>query len=236
MSNIEVGHPLDRPVWSALTSRQSHMARGDSRAKRFDPQVSPFTAGVDASADSIAAIVSLIPEGGTVSLMERAPPPPGNVEVDLYGAGVQMVASTFTGGGPSREAERLGEADAQEMLDLATLTRPGPFAIRTYEMGRLIGVRHNGQLVAMAGERLQLDGYSEISGVCTHPDFQGRGLGSALLSAVGARILEEGTTPFLHTYASNTVAIALYERLGFEHRCNVVHTVWRRRTTRSNSD
>jgi predicted GNAT family acetyltransferase len=113
------------------------------------------------------------------------------------------------------------------MLALATLTRPGPFRARTHTLGRFIGIRDSGRLIAMAGERLKLDGFVEISAVCTHPDYRGRGYGGALMKMVGKRILSEGDTPFLHTYADNTVAIALYRRLGFEVRAEVIHAVWK---------
>jgi hypothetical protein len=114
------------------------------------------------------------------------------------------------------------------MLALATLTKPGPFRRATHKLGRFVGVRDGGRLIAMAGERLQTDDFVEISAVCTHPDYRGQGLGAALLSTVGARIASEGRTPFLHTYADNEGAIALYRRLGFETRRAVVHAVWRR--------
>ena len=123
--------------------------------------------------------------------------------------------------------EALGDADAGEMLALATLTRPGPFRTRTHTLGRFLGIRDGSRLVAMAGERLKLDGFAEISAVCTHPDYRSRGYGAALMRAIGQRMLSEGDTPFLHTYAANTGAIALYRKLGFEVREQVVHAVWK---------
>lgn len=114
------------------------------------------------------------------------------------------------------------------MLALALLTRPGPFRTRTHMLGRFLGVREGGQLVAMAGERLSVPGYREISAVCTHPAWQGRGLGGALLQQVGERIQREGETPFLHTYAHNAPAVALYGKLGFRVRTQIVHAVWTR--------
>jgi predicted GNAT family acetyltransferase len=114
------------------------------------------------------------------------------------------------------------------MLALATLTRPGPFRSLTHTMGRFFGVREGGILIAMAGERLHTPGFHEITAVCTHPDHRGRGLGAALMRKVGARMLDEGDQPFLHTYANNATAVGLYRRLGFDVRTEVTHAVWKR--------
>jgi predicted GNAT family acetyltransferase len=104
------------------------------------------------------------------------------------------------------------------MLALTELTRPGPFLKRTIEMGAYLGIRRDGRLVAMAGERLHVPGWTEISGVCTDPGSRGQGLGTRLLLAVAAGIRERGETPFLHVLASNTNAVRLYEALGFRLR------------------
>ena len=109
----------------------------------------------------------------------------------------------------------LGEADAAEMLALATLTKPGPFFSRTHQLGGFIGVRVGGQLAAMAGERMRPDGYTEASGVCVHPDHRGKGYAARLLREVTAKILKRGEKAFLHSYADNATAIGLYESLGF---------------------
>jgi predicted GNAT family acetyltransferase len=175
-------------------------------------------------------LASLIPEGGDISLLEPSPPlAPSGVEVSFTAPGVQMIARAFKKR-PRQDLpiEPLGEADAEEMLALALLTRPGPFRTRTHTLGRFIGIRDGDKLIAMAGERLQTGEFIEISGVCTHPDFRSRGYGAALLTAVGQRILDEGKSPFLHAYASNSGAIALYRSLGFEHRRDVIHAVWKR--------
>ena len=111
--------------------------------------------------------------------------------------GVQMVAETLAGGSDIDFLE-LGDADAAEMLALATLTEPGPFFTRTHRLGDFIGIRHAGRLVAMAGERMKPEGFTEVSGVCTHPDFRGRGYAGALMRVVAARIAARGEMPFLH--------------------------------------
>ena len=228
MSHAPGAHPLDRPIWAALATRQAHFDTEGTIARRFPPDVSPFVAVADNRAEAVAAAVQLIPESDDVSFLERAPPE-APASVTATGArGLQMISKSFASGGRSFEIEALTDADAAEMLALATLTRPGPFRARTHTLGRFIGIRDGSRLVAMAGERLKLDGFVEISAVCTHPDYRGRGYGAALMRVVGERILSEGDTPFLHSYADNVVAIGLYKRLGFEVRSEVVHAIWKR--------
>ncbi len=221
-------HPLDCPAWSALTSRQQHLAEGGALARRFREDIGPFAATFDGSPDAIAALAALAHVDDDMSLLEVAPPaPPAGIELRVNRAGVQMVWTAMAAsGGGSFPIDALGDADAPDMLALATLTRPGPFRTATHTLGRFVGIRDGGALVAMAGERMQMDGFVEISAVCTHPDYRGRGYGAALMRVVGERIISEGDTPFLHAYANNTGAIALYRKLGFEHRVDVTHAVW----------
>ncbi len=119
----------------------------------------------------------------------------------------------------------LDEGDAADMRALSLLTRPGPFGPLTHRLGRFVGVRDHGQLVAMAGERMRLPGFTEVSGVCTHPDFRGRGLAGALMRIVMQAMLDRGETPFLHAYAAHDRTIALYETLGFAVRARLPMTV-----------
>jgi predicted GNAT family acetyltransferase len=223
-------HPLDRPIWTALTTEQAHLALGDDLARRFALDVSPLAAARDNSQASCAALAALIPHGDDISLVEPDPPPaPPGIEASPGKLCVQMVAASMAG--PQKAAlpiEQLGEPDAADMLDLALLTKPGPFKARTHTLGRFIGIKDQGKLVAMAGERQRAPGFIEISAVCTHPDHRGKGYGAALLGAAADRILSDGLTPFLHSYADNAPAIALYQSLGFKVRFELLHSVWKR--------
>lgn len=216
-------HPLDRPVWSALTSRQSGLAQGDGRALRFIADHGVFAANADATPESLAALTALIPADGVVWTVEAGemPQPPDTILVKAALCS-QMVCPKLRGEVPSGFAvEELGDGDAAEMLALATLTEPGPFFARTHRLGGFVGVKQDGRLVAMAGERMKPDGFTEVSGVCTHPDFRGRGYAAGLMRIVIGRILVRGEMPFLHVYATNAGAIALYETLGFATRTTV---------------
>lgn len=229
-------HVLDRPIWGALFGRQASLGVGDDRARRYFADISPLAATRDDSRESLAALAAIAPGDNALVLLqadEIAVPP--QLEVVKSAKGVQMVA--WDAVAPLACDFRFIElvaADAPEMLALATLTEPGPFLSRSHHLGRFLGVRIDGRLAAMAGERMKPDGFAEVSGVCTHPDFRGRGLAGALSAAVAASIRERGETPFLHAYSSNTPAIRLYERLGFCLRCEVNVAVLQRRPAISN--
>ena len=218
-------HPLDRPVWHALTTRQAGLALGDARALRLQPDYGLFAAAADASADNLAALAALVPDDGALWLVEAGemPPVPGVAirQVSLH----QMVAAAIAPSTAAFTIVPLSEDDAPEMRALATLTEPGPFFARTHRLGNFVGVRQDGRLVAMAGERMKLDGFTEVSGVCTHPDHRGHGYAGGLMRVVAQRILARGETPFLHVYPDNRSAIALYEALGFTLRRPMTVTV-----------
>lgn len=215
-------HPLDRPAWLALNSGQSHLAVGDKRAKRYAEGYAVFLASADDSADSLNAMAALNPPEGGMILMEARPAVlgPGMTAASIRD-GVQMICSALNSGPADLAFVALTEADAPEMLALATLTRPGPFFDKTHRLGDFIGVKRDGRLIAMAGERMKPSGFTEVSGVCTHPDFRGQGLAGALMRTVTERILARCEQAFLHAYADNTGAIALYETLGFSIRTPV---------------
>ena len=222
---------LNRPIWHALTTTQSAFAEGGPAAKRYIATVSPFVAAIDDTASSLEALRDLIAMEGMSALLQatECPPIPGT-EIVFAADGVQMIAAKIFSAEDEKGVLNLTDADAPDMLALATLTKPGPFLARTHELGRFIGVRENGNLVAMAGERMRLDGFTEISAVCTHPDFRGRGLAGRLMRIVAGRVCARGERPFLHAFANNENAIRLYETLGFELRSKMFVRALRRST------
>jgi predicted GNAT family acetyltransferase len=216
-------HPLDRPVWASLTTYHAPLSEGDELARRFVPDVNLFAATVDDSPAALAALAKLVGSRETIFLAQVAEIViPSGFEVVKLTKGVQMVAARSVSTGATREDIRvLTDEDAPEMLALARLTEPGPFLTRTHAMGTFRGIRIDGRLAAMAGERMRFPGYTEVSGVCTHPDFRGRGLARCLSAAVTTRIEARGEQAFLHAWKSNHAAISLYEGLGFELRTEV---------------
>ncbi|WP_069308218.1 GNAT family N-acetyltransferase [Methylobrevis pamukkalensis] len=212
-------HPLDRPIFTALGTRHAALAEGGDLARRYPPDVSPFAASRDDAPDSLAALARLLRPGETQILLQADPIRlPADLAATTTADAVQMVAMRPFAPVDDSEIMPLGPDDAAEMLELALLTKPGPFSLRSQELGRFWGIRRNGRLVAMAGERLKAPGHTELSGLCTHPEFRGEGLGRRMLLHVAGRISAAGEVPFLHAYASNTSAIALYERIGFALR------------------
>ncbi|HET7570608.1 MAG TPA: GNAT family N-acetyltransferase [Gammaproteobacteria bacterium] len=222
---------LDRPVWASLTTHHAVLAEGGPLAKRFARGINVFASARDDSADALAALAALVAPGDWVVILQASEiviPP--ELHVTKAATGVQMVATgRIQTDAVNDDIQVLGDADAAEMLALAKLTEPGPFEERTHTMGRFLGIRIDGRLAAMAGERMRMPGYTEVSGVCTHPDFRGRGLAARLSAAVAATIAARGDQPFLHAWKDNLPAISLYEKLGFRIRTEVSFAVLSRR-------
>lgn len=214
-----MSHVLDRPIWNALTSRHAANGEGDGRARRYQPDIHPFACVPQDDPENLAALAALCRPGDTQVFLQADPVllPPG-FATTMTADGVQMVADQPPPPVDDPRIEKLGESDAADMLDLATLTRPGPFTIRALALGDFWGIRDKGRLVAMAGERLKVAGMTELSGVCTHPDIRGRGIGRLMTLHVAGKIFAAGDQPFLHTFAANAAAIALYEKIGFRQR------------------
>ncbi|MFJ3205265.1 GNAT family N-acetyltransferase [Streptomyces sp. NPDC086989] len=212
-------HVLDNPVWAALSGPSSAFAETGPRglAARYVADTSPFVALADPEDPGAWADLAALAGPGQTVWVTGLPTPPAGWTTEVSIPGVQMDGGAVRAEA-APEAVLLGPADVPEMRELVELTKPGPFARRTVELGTYLGIRHEGRLVAMAGERMRPPGWSEISAVCTHPDHRGRGLAGRLIRAVSAAIRERGDRPFLHAAAENTGAIALYESMGFTLR------------------
>jgi predicted GNAT family acetyltransferase len=230
-------HPLDNVIWQALTTRQAVFAQGSGDARRIISEVGALAAVREPNVKGYRALGELVAPGGTarvwLSLVDRFESAPGLELVTAF-PGLQMVwengnvVGSITPAISSLPIEELGPQDAPEMLELATLTKPGPFERRTHELGTYLGIRSEGKLIAMAGERLKVPGYTEVSAVCTHPEHTGKGYARILMLEIMRGIGERGEIPFLHVRQNNARAVELYERMGFRTRMVVQFTVLRR--------
>ncbi|MGR9605413.1 GNAT family N-acetyltransferase [Pandoraea sputorum] len=210
---------LDNPTWNALTTKQSALAQGNELARRYEADVAPFAGVANTTQAAFHALASIIAQGGFVFLPSlEALPPVNGIHHDHVFSVIQMVDAGNVGALDEEGVEQLGVSDVPEMLALTERTRPGPFGKRTIEMGNYIGIRANGELIAIAGERMRLDGYVEISAVCVDERHRGRGLAGRLMNILRQQIRARGDTPFLHVKDDNESAISLYKRMGFETR------------------
>jgi ribosomal protein S18 acetylase RimI-like enzyme len=209
---------LDNPIWHALSQTHARFSEGNDKARRYFPDVTTLAGTVDSSGESYLKLSEILPSGQMAGLFLESPGAslPGCEIVH----GLPLNQMVWEGGHvvAANPGELLDKSDARQMLALAELTKPGPFAFRTIELGRYIGIRKSGKLVAMAGERLRMPGYTEVSAVCTHPEHRGHGYASDLVLAMVETIKQRGDIPFLHVAAENTSAIRIYEKLGFRTR------------------
>ena len=222
-------HPLDHPIWNALMTRQQALAEGGALARRYPPAIAPFAAMADMSAQSFAALGALMTGSDIVVLFTPDPVnAPAELKVLLAETGEQMIGTPAESSIGGAEIITLGAEDAAAMVELTKLTNPGPFTLRTQELGTFLGIRIDGQLVAMAGERMKPVNYTEITAVCVHPNHRGRGYAQLLLGAVAKGITARGEIPVLHVFSHNHSAIALYRRQGMEIRRRLHVTVLQR--------
>jgi len=209
---------LDNPVWASLTGPHVHLAERNGGAARYLPDVSPFVAISGEHDEGVwEDLAALLGPGRTVLLTGLSGGGPPGWTVAGQGQGLQLV-DTGVAAQPDPDAVVLGADDVPQMLDLVARTQPGPFAPRTVELGTYLGLRRDGVLAAMAGERLHPPGWTEISAVCTGAAYRGQGLATRLVRAVAWGIRQRGDRPMLHTAATNAGAIRLYQSIGFSLR------------------
>lgn len=210
---------LDNPVWSALNGDQGRLGTGGPLARRFLPEVSPFAAVAEMKEGPLGALRDLMAGGESAVLVARQVVPhiEGLRVNRLFGV-LQMIDTQNAAGEAEAEAVHLTPADSAEMLALAERTRPGPFGPRTGEMGEYIGLRFEGRLVAMAGERMRFGRFVEISAVCVDEVLRGQGIASRLMNDLRGKIRRRSCIPFLHVRSDAPATIRLYEKLGFVPR------------------
>ncbi|HEY3737215.1 MAG TPA: GNAT family N-acetyltransferase [Jatrophihabitans sp.] len=209
---------LDNAVWHTLAGEHARFAEVVGVVRRYHPDIAPFAALPDEPDEPAWRELAALVGAGNIAVLSRPviDPLAGWQELDR-GVGLQMIGDAVVGEHDD-EALVLGAADVPEMLALVERAEPGPFRPRTIELGKYLGIRRGGALVAMAGERMRPAGHTEISAVCTDAEFRGQGLAARLVRAVAAGVQERGETPMLHVRKSNTGAVRLYEALGFATR------------------
>jgi len=211
-------HVLDNPIWNSLSTFHTHFAEGDELAKRYPREVTLLAGMVESTAEAYASLAKTLQRAAAALFLDQPPQIPAGWITLRSSPLVQMVCEKPNLAQDGFPAEKLTPADVPEMVALAELTKPGPFGTRTRELGEYLGIRQSKRLVAMAGERLHLPGYTEVSAVCTHPEFQGRGYARELMSILVRKIIKRGETPILHVLPENVSAIHVYEKLGFRTR------------------
>lgn len=219
---------LDDPAWNSLIADHSALGQRNGAAARYIAEMSPI-AGLQRYDDAaFAELRPLVePEGAVGLVSARTYEVPADWELLQVVPVAQMVCREVPTA-PEVVPVRLTEGDAEEMLALATATEPGPYRLGTVGIGRYYGLRSDdGRLMAMTGERMRPEGHTEVSAVCTWPEFRGRGLAKMLVSFVTAQIAAEGRVPFLHVKTENWGARALYEKLGFRVRTELEFRVVR---------
>ena len=223
-----VAHVLDNPIWESLISRHQALALWQGDVARYPAEVAPFLGVMTNGIDAAATLESLAPHGDTALLLGPVPSTPQGWELKQLAQLAQMVC-------PARMREvdgpaiiELSEPHHADVLALTALVYPHYFRPRTIDLGRYFGIYRDGRLAAMAGERMGMPGYTEISAICTHPDFNGHGYARRLLAWLSNDNLERGCLPFLHVSRQNQRALRLYERNGYRVRREIAFWSLRR--------
>lgn len=215
---------LDNPIWNSLATQHADLALGaqvgNGLARRYPAGIGPLSAFEQPTPEAYADLAAIVPEGDAAVLFLPSPREiPADWQLLRNGTLIQMICPVIPDQPSLAEAILpMQPTDFPEMVDLATLTEPGPFREQTASLGGFLGIRVDGRLAAMAGQRLSPTGFAEVSAVCTHPDFRGRGFAQALVAAVARTIHAEGRLPFLTSFETNSGAIRVYQQVGFVPR------------------
>ena len=221
--------PLDNVIWNALCTSHADRGRGNHLARRYHPEFARFAGMPELSDAGLRALAADMPHDEVVAMSEAHDFDPGPwFDVAERKNLVQMIGPATGDAQAPQRFRPLGADDVPRMTALVQATAPGPWFDRTSELGRFLGFEEDGRLVAMVGERMRVPGHTEISAVCCHPDWRGRGLAADLIRLVSQAIVARGEVPFLHVIAENDSAIALYEKLGLRRRLQSRLTILRR--------
>ena len=224
-------HPLNNPIWEALSTKQSHFNKGNEELKYFPKDVAPFIALKNWDEKDLETLDEQAPAVRSFSvLIANEIPLPDSFELVFTTPLYQMICPGLKPVvNPDVHIRSLGDADIPMMLELTGMTKPGPFYERTIDFGNYIGIFDNDKLVAMAGDRLSVDGFTEVSAICTHPDHLGKGYASLLITRAAERIIATGDIPFLHLKQDNVRAIEVYKKMGFEIREEIYFAIFKKR-------
>jgi ribosomal protein S18 acetylase RimI-like enzyme len=224
-------HPLDNPIWSTLDSRHRDLAQAAGEVLRYPAPIAPFLGVARPQADVAAALLSLVARDETVFLLGPEQQVPAGWRLDNLGMLAQMICPERIRGAGAAEIIELGEAHRADVLALTALVYPHYFRPQTTALGRYFGIYSDGHLAAMIGERMGTHQHREISAVCTHPDFNGRGYARTLLAFLANDLLDRGLQPFLHVSPRNERALSLYLRNGFHIRNEIAFWSLQRAST-----
>lgn len=217
-----MAHILDNPIYQSLTGADKKFNLGSDDFPYFDPEVAPFIGLKNWDSESQKGLVENTPKDRLYYLLinqEVSFIP--ELEVEITNEAAQFISVDRVPEPPTKtevEIVPLDKSHVDEMIELTTITRPGPFSKRTIEFGNYHGIFLDGKLAAMGGERMHIGEYTEVSAICTHPDFRGLGLGAKITHFITELVYDQGRKPFLHSRADNKNAIEIYKKLGYEFR------------------
>ncbi|MEO7924175.1 MAG: GNAT family N-acetyltransferase [Chitinophagaceae bacterium] len=226
-----INHQLDNPVWAALSSKQVHFNRGNDLLKYFPSDVAPFMALENWNEKDLEILEQQLPAARTFSFVStKNISLPDSLEtvisIPLYQMHCPVLQPVSV---PENLIMPLGDEHIPLMLELTAMTKPGPFYQRTIDFGNYLGIFQDDQLVSMAGDRMKVNGYTEVSAICTHPDHTGKKYASYLTTRAAERIIQEGDIPFLHVRTDNLRAIEVYKKMGFEVRADINFAIFKKR-------